>query len=383
MKYIITNFAYGTGPYLRTTELGIAINSEREKQGKEVLGIIVPWVYGERQLRIMREEFGAYDKKYPGIILLDKKLGEILKKVFYGDNSYEEALQMFVSESETLSREAHKHLSQNFEATDLQGNIQSVQGRDIVVEVNRAPRIMYDVAPAYSVTFGYISEILGEAIKEPEEKIKLDRILTKEAIAVAEKIEASSIFHALAYPGTFSYQESHKRKLSNELLIPPTITPPISNLETIDEGIYVTITGIPGLERLYEEAKKLGLKLYSNDTKAVSGSEYLSPHYISNPNIKLQFARSGWGSIWLSQFSGTPFVAPEFDPYDDPEIYFNNLCIEKLELGIIYHGQSLQEIINQSEIMKPHIQEFNQMLLKQFGILDGNEYVAKLIAEKI
>lgn len=383
MKYIITNFAYGTGPYLRTTELAIAVNNELEKRGKEKMGIIVPWVYGEKQKRVMLEEFSEYNKKYPGIIVLDSKLGAILKKVFYGDNSYEEALRMFVSESERLSGEAHAHLSKNFETTDLEGKTQSVQGRDIAVEVNRAARITYDIAPTYSVTFGYISEILSEAIKEPEENIKLDRALAKEAIIVAKKIEVNSIFHALAHPGTFSYQKERKPTFPDEILIPPTIAALPTNREKIDEGIYVTITGIPGLERLYKEAKKLGLKLYSNDTSAVPGSEYLSPHYISNENIKLQFARSGWGSIWLSQLSGTPFVTPEFDPTDDPEIYFNTMCIEKLGLGMVYRGQPLEEIINQSEIMKPNIQKFNKTLLEQFGVLDGNVYIAKRIVKEL
>lgn len=383
MKYIITNFAYGTGPYLRTTELAIAINNELEKQGKEKMGIVVPWIYGEKQKRVMLEEFSEYNKKSPGIILLDLKLGAILKQIFYGDNSYEEALRAFVSESERLSGEAHTHLSQSFEVTDLEGKIQSIHGRDIVVELNRAPRITYTIAPAYSVTFGYISEILSEAIRESEGTIRLNRILAREAIVIAEKIEANSVFHALAHPGTFSYQKNRKPRFFDEILIPPTIAGLPTNREKIDEGIYVTITGIPGLGHLYEEAKELGIKLYSNDTNAVRGSEYLSPHYISNANIKLQFARSGWGSIWLSQLSGTPFVAPEFDPTDDPEIYFNNVCIEKLGLGIIYRGQPLGEIINQSEIMKPNIKKFNEALLAQFGILNGNEYIAKLIVDKI
>ncbi|MBI2056300.1 MAG: hypothetical protein HYT37_02880 [Candidatus Sungbacteria bacterium] len=401
MQYIITNFVYGTGPYLRTTELAIAINNEFDGRGKEKMGIIVPWVYGEKQKRIMLEEFESYEEKNPGLILLDPMLGATLQKVFYGEKSYEEALRIFVEQFDMLSKEEHEHLSRNFDVFDLQGNKHTVRSADIAFEINRAPRICYNIAPAYSVTFGYVSEILQSVLDVPQETVALDRALVKQAIAIAEKIEASHVFHALAHPGTFSFKKDRMPRFSDEILIPPTIANILPNIGKITEGvypvknsvqtetseisngIYVTITGIPGLERLYEETRKLGLKLYSNDTKAIPGSEYLSPHYISNQNIKLQFARSGWGSVWLSQLSGTPFVAPNFDPKDDPEIYFNNKCIEKLGLGVIYRGQSLAEIIREAEKLKARIQNFNHKLLEQFGTLNGNEYAAKKIVENV
>ena len=81
--------------------------------------------------------------------------------------------------------------------------------------------------------------------------------------------------------------------------------------------------------------------------------------------------------------SGTYFVCPEFDPKDDPEIYFINRCVEKLGLGAVYRGQSLSDLINEAESLKPRIKTFNQKLLSQFGTLDGNRYAAKLIVEKL
>ena len=82
MRYIVTNFAYGTGPYLRTTELAIAVNNRLQRLGKERLGIIVPLVYGEKQIRVMREEFGEHQKAFPGEILFDEALGDIIRSVF-------------------------------------------------------------------------------------------------------------------------------------------------------------------------------------------------------------------------------------------------------------------------------------------------------------
>ena len=86
-NYAVLNFAYGTGPYLRTTDLAIAFNAELERRGQPRLGIIVPWVYGDKQKKVMLEEFAGHEQKYPGEILLDAGLGAILKSIFYGYSS--------------------------------------------------------------------------------------------------------------------------------------------------------------------------------------------------------------------------------------------------------------------------------------------------------
>lgn len=380
MKYIVTNFVYGTGPYLRTTELALAINNEMEKRGKPRFGIIVPWVYGEKQKRIMLEEFGELNKKFPGEIWLCAELGKVLNTIFYGNNTYEQALKLWVSNFEKLNAEASELLSSKIEVESMDGQKQIISGSDIEFELSRAGRIKYGIKTSYGVTFGNASEILKNTLNVSEKEIAVDRNLVKEAIKIAEEVESQYKFTCIAYPGTFSFLEN-RTPAGREIPIPPTIYPPKPNSDPIQEGIFITITGIPGLERLYNEAKDLGLKLYSNDTSAVPGSERLLPNVIPNPKIKLQFARSGWGSVWLSQLSGTPFVCPEFDPLDDPEIYFNNKCIEKLGLGIIYRGQPLSDILIEAEKLRPRIQKINQELLDKFGTYDGNEYGAKIIVD--
>ncbi len=369
MKYLVTNFAYGTGPFLRTTELALAVNREREAHGLERYGIIVPLVYGEKQKRVMNEEFGAEMSAHPGEIVLDETLGKLLSTVFYGDNTYEESLRKWLETFESVSGQAERHLRATY-------------GDSIAFELARAPRIRYGVAPVYAATFGHISEVLEHVLEESEQDIALDRELARKAIPVMKSLEAQSVFLGLAEPGTFSYLKDRGQRYPSETAIPPTITPPKPNTDAIAEGIYVTITGIPGLERLYSEAARLGLKLYSNDTKSVPGSERLLPHVVPNPAIRFQFARSGWGSVWLSILSGTPIVCPEFDPKDDPEIFFNNRCIEKMGLGIIYRGQPLEEIIKEAERLKPGIAAYAAKLKERFGTWDGNAFAASKIFDK-
>ena len=365
-KFIVTNFAYGTGPYLRTTALAAAFNDELEKRDMERMKIIVPLVYGERQKRGLEEEFGEYYMDYPGEIIFDEKLGEILGDVFYGNNTYEDALRKWVNGAKEVSYKAGKHLKETY-------------GDSIVVELSRSPRIRYDVAPAYFTSFAYIAEILEKARRN--KKIDVEQKLLEDGMKTADWVESGYKIHAMAYPATFSWEKNYKPRYNTEILTPPIAPPPFTHSDKIDRGIFVTITGIPGLERLYSEARVLGIKLYSNDTKAVAGSYWALPHIIPNQNTLFQFARSGWSSVWLSMISGTPLVVPDFDPKDDPEIYFNNLAVEKLGIGVIYRGQPLEEILKEVPRLKANSKILCDKILSRWSTLDGNRYCAKLFVE--
>lgn len=381
-KFIVTNFAYGTGPYLRTTELAIAFNDELERRGKERLGVIIPWVYGEKQRRIMLEEFAEHDKTHSGELLLDAQLGAMLKEVFYGDNTYEEALSKWVADHDAISSHIHNHLSGTISAETLGGEKTDVSGGDIILELNRSPRVLYGVAPAYSSTFGHIAEILEALDDVGVAEVTVNRDLAKAGAQLADRIERAQGIHAIAYPATFSGAEDYKLRYPNSHLIPPITSLQHGDIGgEIDDGIFVTITGIPGLERLYEEARNLGLKLYSNDTEAVRGSEKQLPHIIPNKAIQFQFARSGWGSVWLSLFSGTPIVVPDFDPQDDPEIFFNNKMVEKLGIGIIYRGQPLSEILAARDMIRANCEAMREKIVERWGTLDGNSVCAKMFVD--
>jgi hypothetical protein len=345
-KYIVANFAYGTGPYLRTCELAIAVNNALEERGEERFGIIMPLVYGTKQKEIMREEFRDYYKAYPGEIIFDEKLGSYLKVIFYGREKYKDYLARWIRKVDKTGAEINKYLKSAYKDR-------------IALELHRSPRVLYNMAPAYFVSFARITRIYEQMN------------FSQAAISKISAIENSHRLYFTTEPGTFSYFGKGN--------IPPTITVAASDLAPLERGIFVTVTGIPGLERLYGEVTKIGLKIYSNDTKAVPFAEYASPHIIPQRNIAFQFARSGWSSIWLSILSGTPIVVPEWDKDDDPEIYFNNICLEKLGLGIVYRGQSLKEILKETEAFRPGIENYKNILLKEFGTLDGTKYAAERI----
>ena len=77
MKYIILNFSSGFGPFLRTTELAVAVNNLLAEKLGQRLGIIVPLVYGERQKNIMLEMFGDIINRWPAELVLAEELGDL------------------------------------------------------------------------------------------------------------------------------------------------------------------------------------------------------------------------------------------------------------------------------------------------------------------
>lgn len=381
-RYVVTNFAYGTGPYLRTTELICALNDERERRGQPRLPAIIPLVYGERQREVMREEFVAHDRAHPGELLLDPKLGELLGSVFYANSTYEESLKKWIATANEVSKKIRAHLSSTIVVETVWGAKQTVDARRIVAEINRSPRIHFGVAPAFSTTFGYVADILGGALRAGRSQVDADPELLKKGVALADAVEGRQELHCMAYPATFSWSPDFKDRYGGTL-VPPITSLPKTSDEDLAEGLFVTITGIPGLERLYTAARALGLRLYSNLPNAVPGSVKALPQVVRNPAIRLQFARSGWGSVWLSMLSGTPIVVPEFDSRDDPEIYFNNRAVEALGIGIVYRGQPLAEILTLAEEVKKRCAAVRADILARWGTLAGNDVCAKLIADRL
>jgi len=105
-----------------------------------------------------------------------------------------------------------------------------------------------------------------------------------------------------------------------------------------------------------------------------------SPHIVADENVVFQVARSGWGACWMSLLTGTPLITPEYDPSDDPEIYFNNKRIEELGIGMIHKGEPISELMSELPRLKKAIEDYRSGLESKYGTLDGAEYIANKIA---
>lgn len=370
-KFIVTNFAYGTGPYLRATELAIAFNCQIEQRGHKRFKIIVPLVYGENQKAIMSEEFSGFLATYPDEIIFDRKLGRILRSVFYEGGSYGDYLDHWSKKVGAASLLAGKYLKSKY-------------GNKIKVELNRSPRIFYDIAPSYFTSFGYIGEILEKTKNTDVSKVlKIPSHVLTAAIKQINFIEKQQKIHCLAFPGTFSYIKKHKPRYRTEVEVPPLVTSfsPPSRRSRNGKSVFVTVSGIPGLEKLYSGISKLGLTTYSNNPDAIPRSIKASPRIINKGSILFHFARSGWNSVWSSLLSETPLIVPNFDPSDDPEIYFNNISVRKLGLGVVYQGQTVDELLEEYHKTKNKNLTVKRKIFNRWGTFDGTKYCAKIFAD--
>lgn len=373
------NFAYGYGPFLRTTELALAVSDLLPRQG-EPLGVIVPWAYGQAQKRIMAEEFRERLSERSDVIFLDRTLGQCLQEIFYGEKSYEQSLRFYLENHGEVRRRIRDYIQKGLTVENFSGQPRSVAIEEIAMCVSRAPRLSYGLPFSYNAGFGQVSEILERSL--PIGEIAVDKNLVEQIIPLYEEAEKSHRLHFTAEPSAFSHIPNHKPKYDNEIFTPPNaLLPVVPDCMDIKPGMYVAVTGIPGLENLFAEAGELGLKIYTNQPDKIVGSERALPAAVACPAIALQFARSGWGSAWLSLLLGKPFITPPYDSKDDPEIYFNNQCLEELGIGKVYHGQPLSQLIAWADECRRNCEGLKQRLISKYGTLDGVAYAAERIAK--
>jgi len=364
--YVVTNFAYGTGPYIRITELGFAINDNLDKMGYETLHIILPHIYGNKQQRILVEEFG--ERANSAELILDENLGNLFRQTFYENESYAEYLKRWIDNHNLWERKINQYLKMTY-------------GGDIVCEISRSPRISLSTSPSYFTSFGLITQVLAESSNTPHISI------TDQLLCTAKKefarIEKHYKRKYISEPGTFR-NENIESNISTIERVPPLSHPP-ENIPAPEhgEGIYVTVSGIPGLDRLYSDMSAKEYHIYANDTNIISEATEALPWIIGDDAIKWHIARSGWGSVWLSIFTETPLLVPEWQPGDDPEIYFNNKRLEELGIARVYTGQSLEALEQfRSECIK-NMKKLKGRIRRAHDTLDGIELVAKSISRHL
>lgn len=381
-KYIVLNFTHGNGPFLRTLELALAINKLLERRRVERFGIIIPWVYGSRQKTILQENFNKYIKKYPGEILLDKYLGECLESIFYGgEKTYEESLKHLFENHKKIENKIEHYFLNGLLVEDFYGNKTQIYKNDIAMEINRCPIISFGITPSYYTSFAYVSEILERSIGESA--IKIDPDVLRKLIPYYYELEKKQTLRFIAEPATFAYLGKSIKRHDTEIYTPPNSNQSLNRRYFfVRKGVYVTVTGITGVnKRLFGELNRVGLRIYTNKPGQIPLSKKANPTIIAHKNIILHFARVGWGSAWLSWLTETPLVALPYDTKDDPEVYFNNICIEKMGLGKIYIGQSIEELLEFKDSYEKNLKLIRNKLLEKYETLNGVEYTAEKIVE--
>lgn len=380
-KYIILNFSHGNGPPLRTAEVAIAINDELESRGHDRMGIIVPWVYRIRQKTIFEENFGELLKRHPDEFVFDKNFEPLLRDLlFYESVSYGDWLTHYTKSYAEVEKKVQKYIASGIEGETWAGKSVKVSFDNISVCVSRYPIVHFGIKRSYYVSFAYNSEIIERAFGEGI--IDVPEMVLKAGADIYTGIEKRHKLHFIAEPATFSWDKNRKKRYETEMTTPLNIVrnikPPFWKF--LSKGVYVTITGIPGMERLFEEIKSEGLSIYTHKTGLIKRSKRAKPTEVMNhKNLLLHFSRIGWGSAWLSFLTETPLIALPYDEGDDLEVYFNNIALEKLGIGRVYRGESIKELLGWATEYKSNVRKIKEDLMKKYGTLDGAKYTAKKI----
>jgi len=381
MQYISTNFAYGNGPYLRCIDLGIALNKEFGERNVPEMRMIIPLVYGDRQKKIMQENFGKYIKENPDSIFLDVTYGNFLNDLFFKGNSYRKNLEFLIENQPKIEEKVNDHLNSEFDVENFEGEKIKIKPHELAFEVSHNPRVVTYLEKSFYTTIAFFSEILQRSMDEPS--LKLDKKLLKDAKKIAIKIEKNKDLCFMPEPFTFSYDSLRKTK--GEIFTPPFIHLPEKNNNRIKKGMYVTITGIKELSKLFERIDEFGMSLYSPpfvNSPHIKQNNFYSSNILSNKDINFHFARSGWSSVWSSHMTLTSLICPKYTKGDDPEIFFNEKSLRKLGIATIFSPDSCpEEILKQTKSQLKNMKELNKKIIKQYGILDGINYTAKIIAD--
>nr|QBM01212.1 hypothetical protein [uncultured archaeon] len=380
MQYIATTFAHGNGPYSRIIDLGLAINREFSERRLPKMRVLVPLVYGERQRRIILEQFEQVAEEEPDRLLLDETYGKLLGEIFFKTGSYEENLRAFAEHYSGLEERVRNHLSSTFTAKTLDGRDVRVNGEHIDFEISHNPRVATGYQKSFYTTIALFSEILERTFGESS--LKFDRDVLAETIKIAERIERDKAVHFIPEPFAFSY-DGTREKREREIFTPPFIHSPKPDTREIPKGMYVTITGIDGLRTLFDEVSKFGIQLYCPDFINLQNADNrFSPEIISNPDILYHFARTGWSSVWLSHITETPLITPPYKEGDDPEIYFNERSVRKLGIATLFDSEEdPKKILEEANLQVKEMKGINRRLVDGYGTLDGIDYTARIIAD--
>ncbi len=382
MECILANFNYGNGPFIKTLHLGLQINKERVQRGFEEIPIIVPLVYGNKQLSIMSEEFDKEIKKNPSIFLIDKFIGGLLEDIFYKGDNYQQSLENLLKRQPLAEDRLQDYLSGSFKTQTLSGKTFVLNKEQIFFELSNNPKLLTGCQRSFMTTEGLFSKILYKAVLEPSLDLDIS-LLNETRIQIANKIEENKNIILLSEPSIFSY-ESNKKRWREEIFTPPFTHPPKNNTEEISNGMYIMVSGIEGLRKFFDVAKNFNIILYCPPYTNLEGANNsYPPEIVSNPNIKYQFARTGWSTVWWSHMSETPLITFPYQKYDDPEIFFNERTVKKLNLATIYNEgiDNPEDILKIADSKVNNLKYVNSRLLENYGTIDGIEYMSRIICD--
>ncbi len=157
--------------------------------------------------------------------------------------------------------------------------------------------------------------------------------------------------------------------------------------EVHDPGVYAMFSGHAAnkeTQAFIAAANDAGLTVYTNPwVKDVEGVSKVSPQALTDPRIVAFFGRAGWGTGWQAQNLAKPWFVTPYEKDDDPEIYFNNLVVQRLRMGKIVDPSKLSvtDLARDITEISPGLRVLNRKIREEFGTTDGIRFIAEEVSK--
>lgn len=384
MRFLLTQSGRGEASILRLVQTALQINSEMVRRGQERYRILVPWSGGERQRQSLRTAFLTDDKKYPGELLLDERLGRMLSLFNNTDMSYAATMALWIAGWEDAGRQVRDHYNRDITVTDLHGQSVAVAQPAIALELNESPRFHIGVALSYQVTPCRPSQLIDTIASRPIGAFGLGRDLTNAARDVIGEIERNLCRTYTAIPGLFAPPDRLLNHNLDQDFVPLTSTPLVTPIVTIPpSAIYVTTSEkcAPGdpLRTVFDWR----VPVFTNNPAHLGGGEFADVAILKHPNIQFHFTHARWEAVAASLQCEKPTLVCNADPIKDPEAYLNCEKLEGWGMVRVYRGQPFEQLQAELYVLKPQLKLLLKNLNWRFGSTDGSCVAARKIVDEL
>ncbi len=377
MLTILTNFGAGFGPLVRTFDMARLIRQRLKPILDESINILIPWVYGENQLQILKEEIA--DSNEPDLfdqVLLSPELGDALRPLLFSGDGLNEELDRYFKIYEAQKKLWDHLFKSSLKTVDLLNRLGQVEPKSIRLEVTRNPVLATNIEYSYYSSVSYFSSIFEE-LHQKRNIASINYKLIEKAFISFRKMEAGYRLQFQPVPRCMSFKENLKPLFSTERETPPLIPQPKMVNGNLKNGIYISVSGISGLFSVYKEALRLPQTIYTNYLPDKNSKvQVCPPNYITHPAVNRVFARAAWNTIWLANISGTPLICPDHSPEDHPEIFYNLKSASKFKLAHVWNSKeiSLEDFLSIVPCGKQKPPKVYLEIKNRFGTLDGLQF---------
>ena len=122
----------------------------------EPVSIIVPWVYGDDQLRILREEASGEHDLWDRVFL-SPEMGDALRPLLFSGGGFNEELGTFLRIYKNQKKQLKDLLKSPLKVVDFKGDKSNFNSENIRLEVTRNPVVSTGVVLSFYSSVSYYS----------------------------------------------------------------------------------------------------------------------------------------------------------------------------------------------------------------------------------